>query len=47
MFIYDPSRKDNDKLAGPINDPGSKESETYGGFYAPYIIERFTRQNGQ
>jgi hypothetical protein len=48
VFIYDPSRKDNDKLAGPLNDPGNKASETYGGFYAPYIIERFTRvANGQ
>jgi hypothetical protein len=48
VFIYDPSRKDNDNLVGPFNDPENKASESYGGFYAPYVIERFTRvANGE
>jgi hypothetical protein len=48
VFIYDPTRKDNDKLHGPFNDPDNKQETSYGGFYAPYVIERFTRAgNGE
>jgi hypothetical protein len=46
IFIYDPSRKDNDKLHGPFNDPDNKQETSYGGFYAPYMIERFNRVKG-
>jgi hypothetical protein len=46
LFIHDPSRTKDDGLAGPFNDPDSSAQKTYGGFYAPYIIERFTQVNG-
>jgi hypothetical protein len=44
-YIHDPSIVPSDGLNGPTigqNDPVT----TRGGFYAPYMIERFTRVNG-
>lgn len=44
-YIHDPTIVPSDGLAGPTiggNDPNT----TRGAFYAPYMIERFTRVNG-
>jgi hypothetical protein len=44
-FIHDPTIVPSDGLTGPTigsNDPNT----TRGGFYAPYLIERFTRITG-
>jgi hypothetical protein len=45
-FIHDPMRKVDDGLAGPMNAPDRDPKRTFGGFYAPYIIDRFTRVDG-
>jgi hypothetical protein len=45
-FIYDPNRSDNTHLAGPTNAPEREPLSLFGGFYAPYIIERLTRVEG-
>lgn len=46
IFIHDPSRKHNDGLAGPIIAEGKRPDEVAGGYYAPYIIDRFTHLDG-
>jgi hypothetical protein len=46
-FIYDPNRSDNAHLAGPIIPADRDPMRLFGGFYAPYIIERLTRVEGE
>ena len=46
IFIHDPSRKDSDGLAGPIIAEGKQPEQVAGGYYAPYIIDRMTRMEG-
>lgn len=46
-FIYDPNRSDNAHLAGPTIAENRDPMRLFGGFYAPYIIERFTRVEGE
>jgi hypothetical protein len=46
-FIYDPNRSDNAHLAGPIIPADRDPFRLFGGFYAPYIIERLTRVEGE
>lgn len=46
-FIYDPNRSDNSNLAGPIIAENRDPLRTFGGFYAPYIIEPLTRVEGE
>jgi hypothetical protein len=46
IFIHDPARKDNDGLAGPIIAEGKRPEEVAGGYYAPYIIDRLSRLEG-
>ncbi len=41
-FIHDPTIVPSDGLAGPTIGPNDPNT-TRGGFYAPYLIERFTR----
>ena len=44
-FIHRPGR--GDRLAGPVFAAGRPDPESVpGGAYAPYVIERFTRQDG-
>jgi len=45
-FIHDPNRNKDDGLAGPLIEPHRSPQKTSGGFYAPYIIDRFTRVEG-
>ena len=44
-FIHDPSRSPSDGLTGPTIGPNDPVT-TRGGAYAPYMIDRFTRVNG-
>jgi hypothetical protein len=46
-FIYDPNRSDNTHLAGPVIAENRDPMRLFGGFYAPYIIERLTRVEGE
>jgi hypothetical protein len=46
VFIHDPNQAKDDGLAGPYIGDDGKAQAAYGGFYAPYIIERFTRVSG-
>jgi len=45
-FMHDPFRKVDDGLAGPTIVPNREATRVFGGFYAPYIIDRFTRVEG-
>jgi len=45
-FIHDPFRKVDDGLAGPTIAEGRPPERVFGGFYAPYIINRFTEVDG-
>jgi len=45
-LIHDPERKPEDGLAGPVIAEGHAPQQVSGGFYAPYIIDRFTRVEG-
>ena len=45
-FIYDPTRTDNAHLVGPTIPPDRDPLRLFGGFYAPYVIERLTRVEG-
>jgi hypothetical protein len=44
-FIHDPTIVPSDGLTGPTIGPNDPNT-TRGGFYAPYLIERFTRITG-
>lgn len=44
-YIHDPSIVPSDGLTGPVIGPNDPNT-TRGGFYAPYMIERFTRVSG-
>ena len=46
-FIYDPTRSDNAHIAGPVIPSDRDPLRLFGGFYAPYIIERLTRVEGE
>jgi len=46
IFAHDPDRKGTDGLAGPVIAEGKTPGEVAGGYYAPYIIDRFTRVEG-
>jgi hypothetical protein len=46
-FIYDPNRSDNAHLAGPIIPQDRDPMRLFGGFYAPYIIDRLTQVEGE
>jgi hypothetical protein len=45
-FIHDTTRKGSDGLAGPVIAEGKRPEDVNGGYYAPYIIDRFTRLEG-
>jgi hypothetical protein len=46
-FIHNPRGNPPDKLAGPvIGKPKTEWESEFGGFYAPYVVERFTKLNG-
>jgi Domain of unknown function (DUF4185) len=46
-FIHDPQREPDDGLAGPVIGKGRASPEAVrGGFYAPYVVERWTRLRG-
>jgi hypothetical protein len=46
-LMHDPRRKPDDGLAGPVNAEGRRAEEVAGGYYAPYVIDRFTSVEGQ
>ena len=46
-FIHNPRANPPDGLSGPvIGKPKSEWQATSGGFYAPYVVERFTKVVG-
>jgi hypothetical protein len=46
-YIHNPRANPPDGLAGPvIGKPKSQWQATAGGFYAPYVVERFTKVEG-
>lgn len=45
-YIHDPTIVPSDGLTGPVIGPNDPNT-TRGAFYAPYMIERFTRVNGK
>lgn len=47
-FIHDPRIKPDDGLEGPVIGPGptADPAGTFGGGYAPYVVERWTRVQG-
>jgi hypothetical protein len=47
-FIHDPSATPDDGLAGPVIGKGqANPNAVRGGTYAPYVVERWTRVQGQ
>jgi hypothetical protein len=46
-FVHDPGANPPDRLSGPVIGPGQANPEgVRGGAYAPYVVERWTRLQG-
>jgi hypothetical protein len=46
VYIHNPNASPPDELGGPVIGPNTDVMRTQGGYYAPYMIERFTRVEG-
>jgi hypothetical protein len=46
VYIHNPNASPPDDLGGPVIGPNTDVMRTQGGYYAPYMIERFTRIEG-
>lgn len=46
VYIHNPNATPADELGGPVIGPFTDPMRTQGGYYAPYVIDRFTRVEG-